>query len=78
MAASPIGEMGDFLKAFPQYTERDYMYKLSVPKIQFQITDSSHVKYLEGKDKEIWKGVADANEAYSKALNFLNSLKQKQ
>ena len=54
------------------------MYKLSVPKIQFLITDSSHVKYLEGKDKEIWKGVADANEAYSKALNFLNSLKQKQ
>lgn len=55
MAASPIGDLADFLKAFPQYTERDYMYKLSVAKIMFLTNDSTHIKYLEGEDKRLWE-----------------------
>lgn len=61
MAGSAIGDCGDFLKAFPQYTERDYMYKLSFAKIQFLMTDSTHHKYLEGDDKKKWEQYCKRN-----------------
>ena len=62
MAGSPIGDLGDFLKAFPQYTERDYMYKLSMAKITFLTHDATHLNYLAGKDKTIWEQYQKKNE----------------
>jgi len=55
MEASTIfGDCSDFLKAFPQITLNDYLYRLSIARIQFLATDSTHVKYLKGKDKALW------------------------
>ena len=55
MAASQIGDLGDFIRSFPQFTYDDYLYRLSMAQVLFLTVDSSHIKYLRGKDKEIWE-----------------------
>lgn len=55
MAASQIGDLGDFIRSFPQFTYDDYLYRLSMAQVLFLTVDSTHIKYLRGKDKEIWE-----------------------
>ena len=50
MAASQIGDLGDFIRSFPQFTYDDYLYRLSMAQVLFLTVDSTHIKYLRGKD----------------------------
>lgn len=74
MAGSPIGELGDFLKANPSYTERDYMYKLSYAKIQLMTHDFSHVKYLGKADKEMLKKIQENKKKQADSMETLKRL----
>lgn len=44
--------MVDFLKANPFVSMNDYMYKLSIAKIQLMSSDFTHVEYLTEKQAE--------------------------
>lgn len=66
-----IADAADFLKAFPQYTLDDYLFKLSCARIQFMAIDNTHTKYLKGSDKKAWNNYAQALEAQQKLDNFL-------
>ena len=35
MAASQIGDLGDFIRRFPQFTYDDYLYRLSMAQVLF-------------------------------------------
>ena len=35
MAASQIGDLGDFIRSFPQFTYDDYLYRLSMAQVLF-------------------------------------------
>ena len=52
MARSSIGDLSDMLKTFPQMSYNEYMYERSIAQINFMATDSTHVKYLNKKDKK--------------------------
>ena len=69
-----IADAGDFIKAFPQYTLNDYLFKLSVAQIQFMSVDNTHIKYLRGKDKKVWEAYKEAYEAQTKFDSFFSSL----
>lgn len=43
---SEIGDMVDFLKAFPFVTMEDYKWGLSAPMIRLMAIDNTHVNYL--------------------------------
>ncbi len=43
--------MVDFLKANPFVSMNDYMYNLSIAKIQLMSNDFTHTKYLSEKQK---------------------------
>ena len=66
-----IADAADFLKAFPQFTLDDYMYRLSCAQIQFMAIDGTHTKYLKGRDKKAWNNYKEALEAQNKLENFV-------
>ena len=69
-----IADAADFIRAFPQYTLDDYLYRLSCAQIQFMAVDNTHTKYLKGADKKAWNNYAEALKAQSKLDNFFGSL----
>ena len=69
-----IADAADFIRAYPQYTLDDYLYKLSCAQIQFMAVDNTHTKYLKGADKKAWNNYAEALKAQNKLDNFLDSL----
>ena len=70
-----IADAADFIRAFPQYTLDDYLYKLSCAQIQFMAVDNTHTKYLRGSDKKAWTNYAEALKAQTKLDNFIGGLK---
>ena len=63
------------MRAFPQYTLDDYLFRLTAAQIQFLAVDNTHTKYLKGTDKKIWNGYKDAYEAQKKLEGFMSGLK---
>ena len=70
-----IADASDFIRAFPQYTLDDYLYRLSCAQIQFMSVDNTHTKYLKGADKKAWNNYAEALKAQTKLENFMGGLK---
>ena len=70
-----IADASDFIRAFPQYTLDDYLYRLSCAQIQFMAVDNTHTKYLKGADKKAWNNYAEALKAQTKLENFMGGLK---
>lgn len=64
-AATIGGDISDLMKAYPQLTWDDYLYRYSLARIALMANDSTHMKYLEGKDKKKWEEYCERN---SKAL----------
>ena len=69
-----IADASDFIRAFPQYTLDDYLYRLSCAQIQFMAVDNTHTKYLKGADKKAWNNYAEALKAQTKLENFMGGL----
>lgn len=69
-----IADATDFIKAFPQYTLDDYLYKLSCAQTQFMAIDNTHIKYLKGRDKKAWENYREALKAQNKLENFFSGL----
>lgn len=70
-----FADASDFLRAFPQYTLDDYLYRLSIAQIQFMAVDNTHTKYLHGTDKKAWNDYKTAFVAQTKMDAFLNGFK---
>lgn len=51
-AVSEVGDMVDFLKAYPALTIDDYLWKLSVPLIRLMRFDNTHLEHLSDKEIE--------------------------
>ena len=68
-----IADAADFLRTFPQYQLDDYLYRLSIARIQFMSVDNTHTKYLKGKDKKAWENYKSALETQKKFDNFVDS-----
>ena len=69
-----IADASDFLRAFPQYTLDDYLYRLSCAQVQFLAVDNTHTKYLHGNDKKAWNNYADAYNSQKKLDRFMDGL----
>ncbi len=69
-----VADASDFLRAFPQYTLEDYLYRLSCAQIQFMAVDNSHTKYLHGSDKKAWNRYAEALKAQKGLESFLGGI----
>jgi len=69
-----IADASDFLRAFPQYTLDDYLYRLSCAQINFIAVDNTHTKYLKGRDKTCWNNYVEALESQKKLGNFMDGL----
>ena len=67
-----VADAADFIRAFPQYTLDDYLFKLSCAQIQMMAVDNTHTKYLRGADKKAWNNYAEALKAQSKLEKFMN------
>ena len=63
------------MKAYPQFTLDDYLFKLSCAQIQFMAIDNTHTKYLKGRDKKAWNNYKEALEAQQKMNNFMESFR---
>ena len=63
-----IADASDFIRAFPQYTLDDYLYRLSCAQIQFLAVDNTHTKYLQGSDKKVWENYKEALNYFDKAI----------
>lgn len=57
-------------------THNEYLYELSVAQLQLMASDSSHVKYLKGKDKEIWDNYQKILKAQKNFSSFLGGMGQ--
>lgn len=57
---------------FQQYTLDDYLYRLSIARINFMSIDNTHTKYLHGADKKVWNNYKEAMEAQAKLGNFMS------
>lgn len=51
-SVSEVGDMADFLKAFPFVSMDDYMWKMSSPMIRIMAADNTHVEHLSEKQAE--------------------------
>ena len=69
-----IADAADFIKAFPQYTLNDYLYKLSCAQIQFLAVDNTHTKYLKGADKKAMETYKEAYNAQRSFDSFMDGL----
>lgn len=54
------------MKAYPQLTWDDYLYRYSLARLSLMANDSTHMKYLEGKDKDKWERYCERNSKASK------------
>ena len=59
-AVSEIGDMVDFIKAFPSVSIDDYLWKLSVPMVQLMRFDNTHLEHLSEKEAKRRKAERDA------------------
>lgn len=59
-AHSQIGEMMDFLKAYPFITIEDYRWKLSVVEVRLMSYDASRIIYLSDKESKKQRTVKTA------------------
>ena len=57
-------------------TYDEYMYERSIAQVKLMIADSTHIKYLKGKDKEIWEKYQKIIKAQEAFENFLNGGKK--
>lgn len=48
-----IGIKGAFLKEFPSYTEKDYLTRLSIPKIAIMLADQPRVIFKNNKKDKV-------------------------
>lgn len=80
-SVSEIGEMVDFLMAFPNITRDEYIWGMSIPMIKIMGMDNSHVNNLSEKEAEKRKGqvvntkgasVQELNNDLGVAINFNN------
>ena len=69
-----IADAADFIKAFPQYTLNDYLYRLSCAQIQFMAVDNTHTKYLKGADKKAMENYKEAYKAQKSFASFVDGL----
>lgn len=80
-AATPIGEMMDFLKTYPAFTMHDYVWGLSAPMIKIMLLDATQVLPLttekQKKEYKLWKrnskcnnGETDDPNAFAAALGI--------
>ena len=74
MAGSAGGDASDFIRTFPQYTLDDYLFRLSMARVQMLECDNTHVKYLKGKDKKIWENYKSIIKAQSELETFIDSM----
>lgn len=65
-AATIGGDIADLMKAYPQLTWDDYLYKYSLARLSLMANDSTHMKYLEGNDKDKWERYCKRNSKASK------------
>ena len=65
-----MADAADFLKVYTQYTLDDYLFRLSIARIQFLAVDNTHTKYLKGSDKDAWAKYKELIESQKK-LNKL-------
>lgn len=72
--SSVIADAADFIRAFPQYTLDDYLYRLSIARVTFMAVDNTHTKYLHGADKKAWNSYKEALEAQRKLNGFLDNM----
>lgn len=77
MARSPIGDAADMMKAFPQITWDEYLYKRSYAQLQIMAMDNTHVKYLKGKDKKIWDNYKEIIKAQTELENLFANNRSK-
>lgn len=67
--------MTDFLKAHPNVTRDEYMWKWTVPQILLSSYDFTHVVYLPDKGKRMKGGQStDSRKTYDSPLDFVNDL----
>ena len=59
-AVSEIGDMVDFIKAFPSVSVDDYLWRLSVPMVQLMRFDNTHLEHLSDKEAKRRKAERDA------------------
>ena len=59
-AVSEIGDMVDFIKAFPSVSVDDYLWRLSVPMVQLMRFDNTHLEHLSEKEAKRRKAERDA------------------
>lgn len=78
MARSQAGDISDTLKNFPQITFNEYMYERSIAQVRLMIADSTHIKYLKGKDKEMWEKYQKAIKAQEAFESFLSGGKKEE
>lgn len=77
-ANSQIGEMMDFLKAYPSITMEQYLWELSLPMIRLMSYDATQVIYLTEEQKKKYKNrrsakseeATDDPDAFAKALGI--------
>lgn len=68
-----IADAADFIKVYTQYTLDDYLFNLSIAKIQFMAVDNTHTKYLKGRDKKAWTNYKEALESQRKLDGFFGN-----
>jgi len=57
-------------------TYDEYMYERSIAQVKLMIADSTHIKYLKGKDKKIWEKYQEIIKAQEAFENFLKGGKK--
>ena len=55
-SVSEIGEMTDFLKAFPFISIEEYTWRLTVPQIELMKFDTTHIEHLSERQVKMRKG----------------------
>lgn len=69
-AVSEIGDMVDFMKAFPTVSVEEYKWRLTAPQIALMAADNTHLRYKSKKETE-QKGVHIGGEHGFGAINDL-------
>lgn len=54
-------------------THNEYLYERSIAQLQLMAVDSTHEKFLKGKDKKIWENYLKVLKAQENFSNFLSA-----
>lgn len=75
-SVSEVGDMADFLKAFPFVSMEDYMWKMSSPMIRIMAADNTHVEHLSEKQAQKLKRMKHGMHIGDMGNGFVNDLGQ--